>query len=129
MAVIISSSDRETKDAYLIDKSSILCSLNIKSMGFDDNIGIMGEAYPFLQTNGMGNSQNLNSKLLSTTHVPMLTVLRVDSNVVFLDQDDDDDPNKELYMSMPFACGNAFAISVLDCIMSTVSHVMHIYIY
>jgi potassium large conductance calcium-activated channel subfamily M alpha protein 1 len=43
----------------------------------------------------------------------------VDSNVQFLDQDDEDDPNTELYMSLPFACGNAFAISVLDCIMST----------
>lgn len=31
----------------------------------------------------------------------------------------EDDPNKELYMSQPFACGTAFAISVLDCIMST----------
>jgi len=49
----------------------------------------------------------------------MLTELRVDSNVQFLDQDDEDDPNTELYMSLPFACGNAFAISVLDCIMST----------
>lgn len=36
-----------------------------------------------------------------------------------MDQDDEDDPNKELYMSQPFACGTAFAISVLDCIMST----------
>lgn len=43
----------------------------------------------------------------------------MDSNVQFLDQDDEDDPNTELYMSLPFACGNAFAISVLDCIMST----------
>ena len=50
----------------------------------------------------------------------------VDSNVQFLDQDDEDDPNIELYMSLPFACGNAFAISVLDCIMSTVSKRLNI---
>ena len=43
----------------------------------------------------------------------------MDSNVQFLDQDDEDDINTELYMSQPFACGTAFAISVLDCIMST----------
>ena len=43
----------------------------------------------------------------------------VDSNVQFLDHDDEDDPNRELYMSQPYACGTAFAISVLDCIMST----------
>jgi len=41
--------------------------------------------------------------------------------VQFLDQDDDDDPNTELYMTQPFACGTAFAVSVLDSLMSTVS--------
>ena len=44
-----------------------------------------------------------------------------DANVQFLDQDDDDDPDTELYMTQPFACGTAFAVSVLDSLMSTVS--------
>ena len=44
-----------------------------------------------------------------------------DTNVQFLDQDDDDDPDIELYMTQPFACGTAFAVSVLDSLMSTVS--------
>lgn len=44
-----------------------------------------------------------------------------DSNVQFLDQDDDDDPDTELYLTQPFACGTAFAVSVLDSLMSTVS--------
>lgn len=39
----------------------------------------------------------------------------------FLDQDDEDDPDTELYMTQPFACGTAFAVSVLDSLMSTVS--------
>lgn len=43
-----------------------------------------------------------------------------DANVQFLDQDDDDDPGTELYMTQPFACGTAFAVSVLDSLMSTV---------
>lgn len=43
-----------------------------------------------------------------------------DSNVQFLDQDDEDDPDTELYLTQPFACGTAFAISVLDSLMSTV---------
>lgn len=38
----------------------------------------------------------------------------------FLDQDDDDDPDTELYLTQPFACGTAFAVSVLDSLMSTV---------
>lgn len=46
-----------------------------------------------------------------------------DSNVQFLDQDDDDDPDTELYLTQPFACGTAFAVSVLDSLMSTVSRI------
>ena len=42
-----------------------------------------------------------------------------DTNVQFLDQDDDDDPDTELYLTQPFACGTAFAVSVLDSLMST----------
>ena len=51
----------------------------------------------------------------------MITELVNDSNVQFLDQDDDDDPDTELYLTQPFACGTAFAVSVLDSLMSTVS--------
>jgi len=52
-----------------------------------------------------------------------------DANVQFLDQDDDDDPDTELYMTQPFACGTAFAVSVLDSLMSTVRlpHYCHSY--
>ena len=50
----------------------------------------------------------------------MITELVNDSNVQFLDQDDDDDPDTELYLTQPFACGTAFAVSVLDSLMSTV---------
>jgi len=48
-----------------------------------------------------------------------------DTNVQFLDQDDDDDPDTELYMTQPFACGTAFAVSVLDSLMSTVCFLSH----
>merc|ERR1719436_1799262 len=51
--------------------------------------------------------------------IPMITELVNDSNVQFLDQDDDDDPDTELYLTQPFACGTAFAVSVLDSLMST----------
>jgi len=55
--------------------------------------------------------------------LPVLFYLELvnDSNVQFLDQDDDDDPDTELYLTQPFACGTAFAVSVLDSLMSTVS--------
>ena len=49
-----------------------------------------------------------------------------DSNVQFLDQDDDDDPDTELYLTQPFACGTAFAVSVLDSLMSAVSQIFKV---
>ena len=56
---------------------------------------------------------------LSLCSVPLITELTNDTNVQFLDQDDDDDPDTELYLTQPFACGTAFAVSVLDSLMST----------
>ena len=47
-------------------------------------------------------------------------LLANDYNAQFLDQDDEDDPDVPLYMTQPFACGRAFAASVLDSLMSTV---------
>lgn len=54
------------------------------------------------------------------TTIDIISELVNDSNVQFLDQDDDDDPDTELYLTQPFACGTAFAVSVLDSLMSTV---------
>ena len=73
MCVIISSIMHETHDTNLIDKSPILCSLNIKAMGYDDNIGILGDRYPILPLDI--TSVHFNSKFYSTTHVPILTEL------------------------------------------------------
>lgn len=65
------------------------------------------------------NSPGKSELVTDTTH--RCSVAVNDSNVQFLDQDDDDDPDTELYLTQPFACGTAFAISVLDSLMSTVS--------
>ena len=54
-------------------------------------------------------------------NVPMITEIVNDDSAQYLDQDDDDDPDTELYMTQPFATGTTFAISVLDSIMSAVS--------
>ncbi|TRY92933.1 hypothetical protein DNTS_033819, partial [Danionella cerebrum] len=61
---------------------------------------------------------SLSQDKSSGTNIPMITELVNDSNVQFLDQDDDDDPDTELYLTQPFACGTAFAVSVLDSLMS-----------
>ncbi len=62
-------------------------------------------------------------------NVPMITELVNDSNVQFLDQDDDDDPDTELYLTQPFACGTAFAVSVLDSLMSTVRNYNRFFLF
>ncbi|XP_046963592.1 calcium-activated potassium channel slowpoke isoform X19 [Vanessa cardui] len=126
MCCILSAKVPSNDDPTLADKEAILASLNIKAMTFDDTIGVLsagaaangGGAQPppgaapapvLLQRRGSVYGAN----------VPMITELVNDSNVQFLDQDDDDDPDTELYLTQPFACGTAFAVSVLDSLMST----------
>merc|ERR1719239_2035642 len=91
-------------------------------MTFDDTIGVLSQN----PTAGADAVSPLGSPLVLQrrgsvygANVPMITELVNDSNVQFLDQDDDDDPDTELYLTQPFACGTAFAVSVLDSLMST----------
>ncbi|XP_069467086.1 calcium-activated potassium channel subunit alpha-1 isoform X2 [Ambystoma mexicanum] len=155
MCVILSANQNNIDDTSLQDKECILASLNIKSMQFDDSIGVLQANSQGFTPPGMDRSSPDNSpvhglvrqasittganipiitelakpgKLLPLislsqekncgTHIPMITELVNDSNVQFLDQDDDDDPDTELYLTQPFACGTAFAVSVLDSLMS-----------
>ncbi|XP_059388860.1 calcium-activated potassium channel subunit alpha-1a-like isoform X7 [Carassius carassius] len=155
MCVILSANQNNIDDASLQDKECILASLNIKSMQFDDSIGLLQANSQGFTPPGMDRSSPENSpihrlvrktsittganipiitelakteKLLplvslsqdksSGNNIPMITELVNDSNVQFLDQDDDDDPDTELYLTQPFACGTAFAVSVLDSLMS-----------
>ena len=39
----------------------------------------------------------------------------------YLDIDDEDVDDLELYLTQPFACGTAFTVSMLDSLMSAVS--------
>ncbi|XP_051779694.1 calcium-activated potassium channel subunit alpha-1a isoform X6 [Erpetoichthys calabaricus] len=155
MCVILSANQNNIDDASLQDKECILASLNIKSMQFDDSIGVLQANSQGFTPPGMDRSSPDNSpvhglvrqasvttganipiitelakpgKLLplvsfsqeknSGANIQMITELVNDSNVQFLDQDDDDDPDTELYLTQPFACGTAFAVSVLDSLMS-----------
>ena len=126
MCVILSAKMPSSDDPTLADKEAILASLNIKAMTFDDTIGVIqGSASGQLGLmNQMG--MNLTPPLpiqrrgsVYGANVPLITELTNDTNVQFLDQDDDDDPETELYLTQPFACGTAFAVSVLDSLMST----------
>ncbi|CAG2161085.1 unnamed protein product [Oppiella nova] len=126
MCVILSAKIPSSDDPTLADKEAILASLNIKAMTFDDTIGVI--------TNNATNGTAIGNTIPGTSppplvvqrrgsvygaNVPLITELVNDTNVQFLDQDDDDDPDTELYLTQPFACGTAFAVSVLDSLMST----------
>ncbi|KAL1228595.1 Calcium-activated potassium channel [Trichinella spiralis] len=118
MCVILSARiPNPTEDPTLADKEAILASLNIKAMQFEDSPLL----YPLPEGISPLSTPVKMSKILVKfgTQVPMITELVNDSNVQFLDQDDEDDPDTELYLTQPFACGTAFAISVLDSLMST----------
>ncbi|XP_031434688.1 calcium-activated potassium channel subunit alpha-1a isoform X20 [Clupea harengus] len=127
MCVILSANQNNIDDASLQDKECILASLNIKSMQFDDSIGVLQANSQGFTPPGMDRSSPDNSpvhglvrqaSVTTGLHIPIITELVNDSNVQFLDQDDDDDPDTELYLTQPFACGTAFAVSVLDSLMS-----------
>lgn len=123
MCVILSAKVPSNDDPTLADKEAILASLNIKAMTFDDTIGVLNSNMNMSDTlSPLGSPIVLQRKgSVYGANVPMITELVNDSNVQFLDQDDDDDPDTELYLTQPFACGTAFAVSVLDSLMSTVS--------
>ncbi|KAM3863280.1 calcium-activated potassium channel subunit alpha-1a [Diretmus argenteus] len=155
MCVILSANQNNIDDASLQDKECILASLNIKSMQFDDSIGVLQANSQGFTPPGMDRSSpdsspvhglvrqasvttgsnipiitelakpgkllplvSFSQEIKSGTNIQMITELVNDSNVQFLDQDDDDDPDTELYLTQPFACGTAFAVSVLDSLMS-----------
>ncbi|XP_068577622.1 calcium-activated potassium channel subunit alpha-1a isoform X15 [Cebidichthys violaceus] len=155
MCVILSANQNNIEDTSLQDKECILASLNIKSMQFDDSIGVLQANSQGFTPPGMDRSSpdsspvhgfvrqasvttgsnipiitelakpgkllplvSLSQESKSGTNIQIITELVNDSNVQFLDQDDDDDPDTELYLTQPFACGTAFAVSVLDSLMS-----------
>ncbi|XP_037072378.1 calcium-activated potassium channel slowpoke-like [Pollicipes pollicipes] len=119
MCVILSAKVPGHDDPTLADKEAILASLNIKAMTFDDTIGVFSQSPSGSRTPPSSPLVVQRRGSVFGVNVPMITELVNDSNVQFLDQDDDDDPDTELYLTQPFACGTAFAVSVLDSLMST----------
>ncbi|RMX55773.1 hypothetical protein pdam_00020909 [Pocillopora damicornis] len=121
MVVFLSpSTARKTDDPKLADKESILASLNLKAMSFDDAVGMLSEStrnafagpefHEAPQVERRGSAYGCN--------VPIITEVAFDQSVQYLDIDDEDDDDLELYLTQPFACGTAFTVSMLDSLMS-----------
>ena len=54
--------------------------------------------------------------------VLIITDLRQESNVQFLDFGDEDEPDERIYKAQPFACGEAFSVSLFDSVTSSAFH-------
>ena len=68
-------------------------------------------------------SLSLRKKLKrAKKRVQIITDLRQESNVQFLDFGDEDEPDERIYKAQPFACGEAFSISMFDSITSSAFH-------
>ena len=75
------------------DKEPILCSLSIQK-----------------------KLKKINKRVL------VITDISQESNVQFLDFGDEDRPDERIYKSLPFACGEAFSVSMFDSVTSSVYH-------
>ncbi|XP_048590244.1 calcium-activated potassium channel subunit alpha-1 isoform X4 [Nematostella vectensis] len=110
-------------DPRLADKQSILASLNLKAMSFDDAIGLTRsdtrDAFIGLPDANFEKAKVERRGSAFGCNIPMITEIVYDRNVQYLDIDDDDDDDMELYLSQPFACGTTFTASVLDSLMSS----------
>lgn len=76
------------------DKEAILCSLSIQK----------------------------KLKKFQKDNVLVITDLRQESNVQFLDFGDEDKPDERIYKAQPFACGEAFSGTMFDSVTSSVFH-------
>lgn len=123
MVVFLSpSTASKADDPKLADKQSILASLNLKAMAFDDGVGMLSESSRnAVFTTGLEFTDIPQVERRGSAYgcnVPMITEVVFDQNVQYLDIDDDDVEDQELYLTQPFACGTAFTVSMLDSLMS-----------
>ncbi|KAI0223267.1 hypothetical protein LSAT2_025514 [Lamellibrachia satsuma] len=120
MSVILSNQSHIViDDKHHVDKDAVLATLNMKS--------ICGQALHrrIMLTSGSSEHRILELKKniqMDDGHTtPFITQLEMRSNVDFLEHDDDDAPDTPFYRTMTYASGRAFAVSMLDSLMSCVS--------
>ena len=95
VCIVLSMLARSTGHELAInDKESILCSLSIQE----------------------------HLKKSAKRNVLIITDLRQESNVQFLDFGDEDEPDERIYKAQPFACGEAFSVSMFDSVTSSAFH-------
>ena len=94
VCIIITMLSAKSDEPAIDDKEVVLCSLSIQK---------------YLKRN-------------ATRQVQIITDLRQESNVQFLDFGDEDEPDERIYKAQPFACGEAFSVSMMDSVTSSAFH-------
>lgn len=87
-------SARDDQEPAINDKEVVLCSLSLQKL----------------------------LKKSARNQVKIITDLRQESNVQFLDFGDEDEPDERIYKAQPFACGEAFSVSMMDSVTSSAFH-------
>ena len=94
VCIIVTMLSAKSDEPAIDDKEVVLCSLSIQK---------------YLKRN-------------ATRQVQIITDLRQESNVQFLDFGDEDEPDERIYKAQPFACGEAFSVSMMDSVTSSAFH-------
>lgn len=87
-------SAKDDQEPAINDKEVVLCSLSLQKI----------------------------LKRTAKNQVTIITDLRQESNVQFLDFGDEDEPDERIYKAQPFACGEAFSVSMMDSVTSSAFH-------
>ena len=94
VCIITTMLSADSNEPAINDKEVVLCSLSIQK---------------YLKRN-------------ATRRVQIIADLRQESNVQFLDFGDEDEPDERIYKAQPFACGEAFSVSMMDSVTSSAFH-------
>ena len=94
VCIITTMLSADSDEPAINDKEVVLCSLSIQK---------------YLKRN-------------ATRQVQIIADLRQESNVQFLDFGDEDEPDERIYKAQPFACGEAFSVSMMDSVTSSAFH-------
>ena len=146
MCVILSAKISTVEDPSMADKEAVLASLNINAMTFNmvtqETCFSVLTYFPVQYDDvpvdfGPGGFPQRQGEIYGTKVKMVLTEVVNDSNIQYLNPDDDDEPGVELYVTQvrqldslqfsynvtyifqAFATGTCLAVSVLDSILST----------
>ncbi|XP_051896684.1 calcium-activated potassium channel subunit alpha-1-like [Pristis pectinata] len=113
MTVVISSNRTHFEEKSLQDKECILATLNLKAMLFEEVKST--DELPTMSSETVSDDTGTSASIDKHYYrVPIITSLVHQSNVYFLDQEDRDEPDTDLYLTQPYASGCVFAFSILN---------------